>query len=202
MSARLKDTLVRLSYLPQALRLVWVAAPGWTLAWAILLIIQGLLPVVLVYLTGLLVNSLVAGMGAGGSWESIRPTLILAALMGGALLLTEFLQSAIEWVHTAQAEFIQDHISALVHDKSITVDLAFYESPAYYDRLYRARSDASSRPLALLESVGSLVQSTITLLGMATVVIPYGVWLPLVLLASTLPAFYIVLRFHWRYHWW
>jgi len=203
LSARLKDTLVRLSYLPQALRLVWVAAPGWTLAWAILLIIQGLLPVVLVYLTGLLVNSLVAGMGAGGSWESIRPTLILAALMGGALLLTEFLQSAIEWVHTAQSEFIQDHISALVHDKSITVDLAFYESPAYYDRLYRARSDASSRPLALLESVGSLVQSTITLLGMATVVIPYGVWLPLVLLASTLPAFYIVLRFHWRYHqWW
>ncbi len=203
LTARLRDTLAQLAYLPRTLRLIWGAAQSWTLAWAILLMLQGLLPVVTVYLTRLLIDGLVAAIGAGGSWESVCPVLASAALMAGALLLTEFLQSAIEWIRASQAELVQDYISALVHKKAVTVDLAYYESPEYYDRLDRARGDASSRSLALLESGGSLVQNSITLLAMAAVLLPYGVWLPVVLLLSTLPALYVVLRANWRYHqWW
>jgi ATP-binding cassette subfamily B protein len=118
-------------------------------------------------------------------------------------LLSELLQSAMDWIHAAQAELIQDHINALVHAKSIAVDLAFYESPDYYDRLDRARSNASSRSLGLLESAGTFVQSSITLLALAGVLLPYGVWLPLVLLVSTLPALYVVLCCQRRQHqWW
>jgi ATP-binding cassette subfamily B protein len=203
LTARLRDTLTQLSYLPRTLRLVWGAAQSWTLAWALLLMFQGLLPVVTVYLTRLLVDGLVAAIGAGGSWERLWPVLAPAALMAGVLLLTEFLQSAIEWIRATQAELVQDYISALIHEKSVAVDLAYYESPEYYDRLDRARDEASSRPLALLESGGSLVQNSITLLAMAAVLLPYGAWLPVVLLLSTLPALYVVLRFNWRYHqWW
>jgi ATP-binding cassette subfamily B protein len=69
--------------------------------------------------------------------------------------------------------------------------------------LDRARNDLSSRPSALLESGGNLLQNTITLLAMGVLLMPYGVWLPIVLLVSTLPAFYIVLHFNWRFHqWW
>ncbi|OLE41521.1 MAG: multidrug ABC transporter ATP-binding protein, partial [Cyanobacteria bacterium 13_1_40CM_2_61_4] len=79
----------------------------------------------------------------------------------------------------------------------------FYETPDFYDHLYRARGDASNRPLALLESSGSLVQNSITLVAMAAVLMPYGTWLPLALLLSTLPAFYVVVRTSRRYHdWW
>src|SRR6185436_7680349 len=73
----------------------------------------------------------------------------------------------------------------------------------FYDRLHRARGDAANRPLALLESSGSVLQNGITLIAMAAVLIPYGVWLPPALLISTLPAFYVVLRASRRYHtWW
>ena len=201
--SNLRDFVARLSYLPQTLRLIWVAARGWTLAWVFLLVVQGLLPAATVYLTRLLVDSLITNMGTGGSWESIRPTLFLAALMAGAVLLVELAQSVGSWVRSAQAEFIRDHLTALVHDKSVTVDLAFYESPQYHDRLDRARTDLNSRPLALLESCGSLLQNAITLVAMSTLLIPYGVWLPGVLLVSTLPAFFVVLRFNRDYHrWW
>jgi ATP-binding cassette subfamily B protein len=183
--------------------LIWAAARRWTLAWVILLVVQGLLPVATVYLTRLLVDSLVAAMGAHGSWESLRPTLLLAGLMALVLVLAELLQGATEWIRTAQSELIQDHISALIHAKSAAVDLAFYESPEYYDQLHRARDDASSRPLALLDSIGGLAQNGITLLAMAVVLIPYGLWLPLLLFVSILPALVVVLRFDWRYHqWW
>src|SRR4030095_14071420 len=64
-------------------------------------------------------------------------------------------------------------------------------------------TDLSSRPLALLESMGGLVQNSITLLAMAMLLIPYGVWLPFILFISTIPAFYVVLHFNRRYHhWW
>jgi len=203
LKAKLRNFTVQLSYLPQTLRLIWAAARGWTLAWAILLVVQGLLPAAAVYLTRLLVDNLAAALGAGASWENIRPTLFLVALMASVMLLTQVLQSVMGWVRTAQAELIRDYLSALVHDKSTAVDLAFYESPEYHDRLYRARNDLNSRPLALLESGGSLLQNAITLLAMGTLLIPYGVWLPFVLLVGTLPAFYIVLHFNRRYHrWW
>ncbi len=54
-----------LALVPWALRLVWQAARGWTLAWLCLVGVQGLLPVAQVYLTRDLVNLLVA-VGQGG----------------------------------------------------------------------------------------------------------------------------------------
>ncbi len=203
LSTELRNFTDQLSHLPQALRLAWNAAPMWTLTWLILLVVRGVLPAGTVYLTGLLVDSLVAAIRAGGSWESIRPVLMLAALMAGLILLAELLQSATEWVRAAQAEFVQDYMSALIHEKSSEVDLAFYETSEYYDHLYRARGEGNRRPLHLLESSGSLLQNGITLLAMAAILIPYGLWLPVALLISTLPALYVVVRFSRRHHgWW
>ena len=116
--------------------------------------------------------------------------------------MTELLSGATRWVRTAQSELLEDHIVGRIHDKSTTVDLAFYELPEYYDHLHRARSEASYRPLAMLESMANLLQSSITLLGMVAVLIPFGLWLPAALLVSTLPAFYVVLRYGLLEHQW
>src|SRR6266852_2306720 len=196
-------TALKLSYMIRVFGLIWTAARGWMVAWGILLAVQGLMPVALVYLTKPLVDGLQATVGRGTTWESVRPVLVVALGIGSILLLTELLKVCLEWIGTAQSELIQDHITDLVHAKSASVDLAFYETPDFYDHLYRARGDASNRPLALLESSGSLVQNSITLIAMAAVLLPYGTWLPPALLVSTLPAFYVVVRTSRRYHdWW
>lgn len=164
---------------------------------------QGVIPVAIVSLTRALVDGVVAIRDSGGSFQKAGPVLFLAVLMAVLVLLGEFLQGVSEWIRTAQSELIQDHLSALIHQKSLAVDLAFYESPEFYDHLYRALSDATSRPQALMESSGNLLQNSITLLAMALVLVPYGVWLPLALLLSTLPALYTVLRYNWQSHqWW
>ena len=193
----------RLFYLPQSFQLVWAAARDWTLAWTVLLTIQGILPAVVVYLIRLVVDSLVAAIKAGASGKSLQSVLVPAALMAGVLLLTELLNGVLTWIRTVQAELMQDYISALIHEKAVTADLAFYESSDYYDKLERARSDASTRSLTLLENSGSLLQNSITLFAMALVLIPYGAWLPLALLISMLPALAVVLRSNRYYHqWW
>lgn len=203
LKARLGSVLTQARYLPRTLRLIWTAARWWTLSWAVLLVVQGFLPAATIYLSRSLIDGLVAALDTGFSWESMRPTLLLAVVMGGLVLLAQIVQSVMEWVRTAQSEVISDHLSTLIHQKSTAVDLAFYESPEYHDRLYQARTDLLHRPLELLENGGELLQSGITLVAMAAIVIPYGLWVPLVLLLSTLPAFYVVIRHNRRHHrWW
>ncbi len=202
LATRGRALLDQLPYLPRAFSMVWEATGYWTLAWAILLLFQGMLPVAIVYLTRWLVDGLVASVEAGGTWESVQPTLILVALMAGVMLANELLNSASGWIRTAQSELVKDHISTLIHKKSVAVDLAFYESPEYYDHLHRARAEAQYRPLALLENAGNLVKNSITLLAMAAVLIPLGLWLPIALLLSTFPALVVVLRYSSRQHQW
>ncbi|GAC1353914.1 MAG: ABC transporter ATP-binding protein [Herpetosiphon sp.] len=193
----------QLAYIPRTLRLIWRAAPALTTSWFVVLVLQGLLPAVIVFLFKLLVDSLGKAIGAGYTWSQLRPSLELVALNAAVILLAEVLQGVADWLRTAQGEYVQDCIMELVHRKSIAVDIAFYESPTYYDRLDQARSEASSRSQTLLESTGSFLQNGVTLLAMGAILIPYGAWLPIVLLFSTLPAFFVILKFDRQYHlWW
>jgi len=193
----------QLPHLPRALALVWDAAPRWTLLWGVLLAAQGLLPVATVYLTRSVVDGLVAAMRAGGAWAAFRPALVVAGVLAGVLLLDELLRAAAAFARRAQSELVRDRIADLLLLQSTRVDLAFYDSPEYFDRLHRARDEAGYRPLVLIESFGILLQNALTLAAMAVVLLPYGVWLTLALLASTLPALVVVVRQRVRVHrWW
>jgi len=186
-----------LPHLTRTLGLIWRAAPNWSLAWIVLLLVQGFLPVATVYLTRPVVNGIVAAIRSGGGW---RPILGPAALMAVVLLLTEVLRGAIQWVRTVQADLVHDHITSLIHRKSVDADLAFYESPDFYDHLHMARAEAGYRPIALLETLGGLLQNGVTLAAMLVVLAGLGVWLPMALLVSTLPALAVVLRHAVRQH--
>jgi ATP-binding cassette subfamily B protein len=190
LSSRLRKALAQLPYLPRALKLVWEVGRPWTVAWAILLIVQGLLPVALVYLTKLVVDGVVAAARNGS-----QNVLVLLLLLGGVLLLMESVRVAINWVRIVQSELLQDHITSLIHQKSVTADLAFYELSDYYDHLHRARTEARYRPVALLGNLGALLQNSITLFAMGAILISLGPWLALALLLSTLPAFYVVVHY-------
>lgn len=195
MGSKLRKAMLQLPNLQRALGLVWQVARGWTIAWVLLLVVQGLLPAAIVFLTKLFVDALLRAARIGGSWPEMRHVLLLALLLGGVLLLMEIVRNAINWVRTVQAELLQDHITALIHEKSVAVDLAFYELADYYDHLHRARTEARYRPIALLGNLGALLQNGITLLAMGAILIPLGPWLAIALLLSTLPAFFVVVHY-------
>src|SRR5438270_610428 len=88
----------QLPYVPRTLALVWIAARGWTAAWIVVLLAQGILPVATVYLTRTVVNRLMPAIRAGGSWDSLQPLVSAAALMGLVLLASEALRGAAGWL--------------------------------------------------------------------------------------------------------
>ena len=189
-------------YLAKAFRLVYRASGRLTLTWLALLIVEGLLPVATVYLTKVLVDGIAGVVRSSSGWQGLVALGPAAAAMIGILIAVEVLQGANRWLRTAQSERVQDHVHELVQEQAVRLDLSFYDSPEYYDQLHRARVDALSRPVALIENAGLLVQSSITLVAMAGVLLTFGVWLPVLLVVSTLPALAVVMRHTLRFHGW
>ena len=187
----------------RALSLIWAAAPGWTVVWAALLLVQGLLPAAVVALTKWVVDGANAVIGSGVSWEAASGLIIPATLMGSVILLQRILGGVNEWVSTGQSEHVNDYVKGLIHEKASAVDFAFYESSEYHDLLEQVNSQASGRTLQLLSNTGSLVQSSVTFVSIAALLVGYAIWIPLALVISAAPAFLIVLKHNRRYHqWW
>ena len=80
-------------YLPRIFGLVWSSARGWTIAWLILLVAQGFLPMAIILLTKNLINLLVVVMRGPVNQQAYIPILELSALMGLALALVAVLSS-------------------------------------------------------------------------------------------------------------
>lgn len=200
---KLSEARERLAYVPRALRLIWRAASWWTVAWFVLLAVQGTLPAATVYLTKLLVDAVVEAMQIGPSWEGVSILLWPSGLMGLTLLLSNVIKGVVQYVQTGQSELVEDHIKGRIHDQAIRVDMAFYESSDYHDQLHQASSEASNRSLELIQNLGSLLKNGVTLVAISGVLMSYALWLPVVLVVSTLPALYVVVWHNIRHHaWW
>ena len=179
------------------------AVPGLTALWAGLLVVQGLMPVVTVYMSKQTIDNFVLARNDTESFYYLNQTLLAFLLTGTSLLLTEFMRYLSDLVRTAQMEHFSDFVKNLTHVKSSTVDLEFYESSGYHDLMEQARGESQSKPLALLANLGTVVQSLITLTSFAAILFTYGWAIPLLLMVGTLPGLYVSLRFDRVYHaWW
>ena len=194
---------LRPSDVRRLLGLIWQASGTLLVAWIAILLLQGVIPVGVVWLTKPLVDSLQGAISAGATPAALRPLIITAVALGALLAVSTVFKAALQWISVAQSELVQNHISDLLHAKAAELDLAFFENAEFYDRLYRVRFEAANRPLALLESFGMLAQSLITLGGIGALLLSYGAWISLALVLGTLPALLVVVRANRRQHeWW
>ncbi len=190
----LRSQLYQIKYIPRALKLVWQAAQGWSMLSTSLLVIRGLLPAVTVYLTKEMINTMVSVVESDGDVNALMGAVPIIALMVATILIRELIGDVQTYVSAVLADKTQDFMYNLIHHKTITLDMEFYESTSYFDKLQRAASEAVSRPLSLLNSLNSLLESAITLVAMIGILFTLSWWVPLALLIGTLPALAIALR--------
>jgi len=186
--------LDQLQYVPRALKYVWQAAPGWTLLSTILLVIRGILPGISVYLTKEMINALAAVVDSSGDIDVLLSALPVIIMMAATILLRELLGDVQGYVRAELADKTQDFMYDLIHEKTLSLDMQFYDSIAYFDTLQRATVEAVSRPLSLLGSISNLLESAISLLAMIGVLFTLSWWVPLLLIIGTLPALLAALR--------
>jgi len=185
----------QLPYLPRALRLVADASQGYMILWGGLLIVQSILPVLLVLLTRDAINSLVALIEADWAPAALSVTINTFVLLAVVQISGELSGSAMAFVRNAQSERVRDALVLRIQNKALSLDLRFFETQAYYDLLHRVRIDALMRPLSLLENVGLLIRSVLSLTGMIGLLVSYSPLLPLVLVIGGLPSLWSGIRY-------
>ncbi len=192
-SARLKiQRTLRLDF---ALRLVWQSAPGWTMASLALLVVQGTLPLLSLYLTKLVVDAVTTALEAPDKGAAFGQVTLLIGLTGGVALIGAVARSIAGLVSEAQGQVITDHMSDLLHAKSIEVDLEYYESAQYYDKLHRAQREAPYRPVRIVNGLVQVAQSGISLLAMAGLLFSFHWGVAAILFAAAVPGLFVRLRY-------
>ncbi len=145
--------------------LVWKSAPGWMVLNGLLVIVQGLLPLAGLYLMRQIVDTVTAGINSADPQNTFRQVLFWLIMAAAVGILTALARSLGEISSQAQAQYLTDYVSDVLHDKSIAVDLAYYEDTSYYDTLHRAQAEAPYRPASVLNGLMTLIQNTISLAG-------------------------------------
>lgn len=191
-----------LSNFRQALRFVWESSPRWTLANIFFLLIQGLLPLVTLYLIKLLVDEVSVGLRQPDSDVALDGVVYLMMWMGGVALLSAVCSTLAGLVTRGQGQIVTDHMHAILHKKSVEVDLEYYENSRYYDTLHRAQQEAPHRPTAILNSLLQVGQNGVSLVAMAGLLWWFH-WavLPVLLLAA-FPELLVRLRYANKFFAW
>jgi ATP-binding cassette, subfamily B, bacterial len=178
-----------------ALRLAWQAAPGWTIANSALLLIQGIVPVALLYLTKLVIDRVTVGLTHPQAKPELSSLVMLLAWMAGVTLFNVVCTAVAELVSTAQAQRIQDYMQIIMHQQSLAVDLEFYEHPQYHDTLQRAQQEATYRPQSLLNNLVTFAQQLIALIAMVGLLLTLHWGMAAVLFIAAIPAGLVRLQF-------
>ncbi len=114
-------------------------------------------------------------------WWLVGAEMTLAVLAG-------ILSRAVDYFDNLLADRYTHHVSVEVMQKAASLDVTTYEDPVFYDRLERARVQATDR-LAMIQQMGRLIQQTVTAIAFSAVLIRYSPFLLLLLVAGILPAF-------------
>jgi ATP-binding cassette, subfamily B, bacterial len=189
-------------HLGRTMRLVWTVTPGWSSVSILLAVVQGVLPLVSAYLIGYIVAGITDGITAAdksAAFAHVAWLILIAGLVGLASALA---RSVGMLVTEAQGQVITDHISDLIHAKSIAVDLEYYENSRYYDVLHRAQQEAPSRPAAIVNDLMTVGQSAITVVGVIGIIFTVNWLLAVIVVAAALPSAYVRFRYSSRLYRW
>jgi len=178
-----------------ALRLVWRSCPGLTFANFGILIIQGILPLLSLYLIKLIIDAVTSGITMDEKGEAFQQVFLYIVFAGAIAIVDVGVQAVGRYIRSSQALVVTDHMSDVIQAKSVAVDLEYYENPKYFDTLHRAQQEASFRPTKIVNSFAILGKTSLSLFVMAGLLFSFHWALGLLLFASALPGLFVKVRF-------
>ena len=180
-------------YSRRAIELVWSTNRPLTVSLACLTVIAGVLPASVAYVGALIVDAVVAAIRFGGAdTRRVVELVILEGILGAAIA---GVQRGISLSQSLLRVQLGQRINELILEKALTLELRHFEDSEFYDKLTRARREASSRPLSLVTRTFGLAQNAITLITYAVGLSRFSPWAVAVLLLAGLPAFVAEAKF-------
>src|SRR5580700_2447232 len=181
-----RERISALRNVPAVLRIVWESGRVVVVLGVVFRLITSVLPLGLLWITKLIVDILVR-LHATHQAAGARLWWLVAAAFSLAVF-GSVLSRGIDFLDALLADKYTRHVSVLVMKHAAQLDLVAYEDPVFYDRLERARVQATDR-LGMIQSIGRLIQQVITVVSLSISIMLFSPWLMLLLVAGVVPAF-------------
>jgi ATP-binding cassette subfamily B protein len=198
----LKDRLDLWTTSRRALSLVWTTSRGLTLGLVIATLVAGLLPAAIAWVGKILVDVIVHASGGqalpgpGGiphdGTDALVPWLLVE--LGLVILLAVNLRLSGIWRSLLRAQ-LGHRVNVMILDKALELELVHFEDSELYDRITRARREASQRPLSLVLRTFDGIQAGLSLLTYALLLAAFSPLAVLVLVVAGVPAFLAEAKF-------
>ena len=179
------DRLRALKNVPPVLHFVWESGPA-VVFWNITIrILVAFLPIGI----GIIGKYIIDGVNHIRMHQPLPQHFwwLVAAEMALAVF-TGILSRSVDYFDNLLADRYTHHVSVEVMRKAAALDVTVYEDPVFYDRLERARVQATDR-LAMIQQMGRLIQQSVTAVAFSALLIFYSPFLLLLLIAGIIPAF-------------
>jgi ATP-binding cassette subfamily B protein len=181
-----RERLSALRNVPAVLRFVWESGRVVVILGLIARVIASLLPPALFWVSKLIIDTiyrvLTANYPVGARlWWLVGIEFAIAVAAG-------VLGRAIDYLDVLLAGKYTHHVSVRVMEHAAGLDLLAYEDPTFYDRLERARVQATDR-LYMIQAIGRLIQQVITTITLSISIMVFSPWLLLLLVVGVIPAF-------------
>jgi len=171
---------------PPVLKIVWRSSPATVTLGLLFRVLVSLLPLALLAITKLIVDAIVHAVS---THQFVPPRFWwLVAAEFGLAVLASVLGRVVDYLDGVLADKYSRHVSVEVMKHAAELDLVAYEDPVFYDRLERARVQATDR-LAMIQAIGRLVQQVVTTVSLSLYIVAFSPWLMLLLFLGLIPAF-------------
>jgi ATP-binding cassette, subfamily B, bacterial len=190
----IRKSLSVFRYSGKALGLVWTTDRTLTVSLAILALLGGLLPGSIAIIGKLIVDSVIWANRSGLQLDR-QIALNYVYLEAIAIVLLAATQKGLVVCQSLLRVLLAQRVNELILEKALTLDLAHFEDSEFYDKMSQARSQASSRPLSLINRTFGLCQSALTLITFSGLLWQFSGWAVLVLIVAAIPSFIAETRF-------
>lgn len=184
-------------YSRRALELVWSTNARLTIALGVLTLIAGVLPAAMAYVGALIIDAVLAATEAVKGGADIQMNRVFSLVAAEALIVATIAgaQRGISLCKALLRAQLGQRVNVMILEKAITLELAQFEDSEFYDKLTRARREASSRPLSLVTRTFGLAQNIVSLLSYGVLLVQFSPWAVVILVLAGLPAFVAETRF-------
>ena len=184
-------------YSAVAMRIVWDTSASLMIAMALTTLIVGLLPAAIASVGGLFVDAVAGALGSAGAAADVARSeaLTFVYIEVGLVLLMTAAQQANTVCQAILRVLLGNKINVMILEKALTLELAHFEDAEYYDKLVRARREASSRPLSLVTKTFDLLRNVISLIAIGVFLFQFSPYAVLLLSIAGVPAFIAEAKF-------
>ena len=165
---------------------------------AILTVASAALPIAIAWVGKLIVDAVVAAHNAtdGAARDLAYQRVVQWVLVElGVVVALGLVERWIEVMRQLVGSRLGIDLNLTILKKALTLDLKHFEDSTFYDKLTRARREASSRPLSLVQENFAIVRGLLTLAGYAAILVRFSPWAVAGLLLAAVPAFISEARF-------